>query len=293
MKAFSLASRGTTAKEALREAVMLLQRAHIETASLDARILLEYVLQVSRERLLLMLDEPMNARQEESYRDIVARRARRQPVAQLIGRREFWGMDFAVTSDTLDPRPDSETLIDALIKRFADRDGELNILDLGTGTGCLLLSLLKEFKNASGIGVDISEAALKVARENAKAHGLTFRTRFLQSDWCREVKQQYDIVISNPPYIASGDIAGLMPEVAEFEPKQALDGGADGLDAYRVIVAALPGILAPTGIAAFEIGAGQQAALEELAAKHGLVTLGTRTDINGITRCILLTHRNS
>ncbi len=293
MRAFALTPQSHTAKEALREAVMRLQAEHIETASLDARLLLEHALGVSREQLLMALDEPLTAWQEDAYRDLVDRRARRQPVAQLIGRREFYGLDFRVTEHTLDPRPDSETIIQALVKAMPDRDAPLRILDLGTGTGCLLLTLLNEFPNASGVGVDKCPHALRVAMENAAALGVKTRAQFMLSDWCEKIEGNFDIIVSNPPYIPTRDIADCPPEVSQHEPKLALDGGEDGLDCYRTIIAALPRFLAKRGMAALEMGIGQQQALETLAVQHALQVHAVRHDIQHLPRCILLTPNHS
>jgi release factor glutamine methyltransferase len=282
-------SQTITAKVALREGAMELQRAHIASASLDARLLLEHVLDIAREELLMRLDEPLPAQQYDAYRQLCTRRAARQPVAQLIGRREFWGTDFKVTPATLDPRPDSETLIEAVLARAADRSASLTILDLGTGTGCLLLTLLNALPNATGTGVDISSEALAVASENALRLGLQARTTFMASRWCDQVEGRFDIIVANPPYIPSNMIDTLAPEVARYEPRLALDGGEDGLDAYRAILEVLPDRLASGGVAAFEIGVGQQQALETMIADCGLQVAGVKRDLNDIPRCILMT----
>jgi len=290
MKAFALAFERVSAKEALREAVMALQAAHVETASLDARLLLEHATGMSREQTLFRMDDILSQQQLTLYRRLIDRRAHRQPVAQIIGRREFFGLTFKVNSSVLDPRPDSETLIESIIKRVRDRKAPLRILDLGTGTGCLLLTLLYEFPNATGVGVDISDEALKVAQGNAVSLGLQSRAEFMASHWCMRVAGTFDIVISNPPYIPTDDIAELAPEVANWEPKLALDGGADGMSCYRAIVASLRGSLNPGGIAALELGMGQLPAVEALAQENGLTPTGVGYDIQGIPRCLILTY---
>jgi release factor glutamine methyltransferase len=231
MPMFALKTNTPTAKEALRVAVLKLQEAKVESASLDARLLLEHVTRLSREQLLYQLDQPMTPEYYSDYQSIIAHRANRQPIAQLIGKREFWGMEFKVSEATLDPRPDSETVIEAVLSRIPDRNAPLTILDLGTGTGCLLLSLLKELPAARGTGVDTSETALLVAKENTLRFGLQARTTFVTSHWCDKVENRFDIIVANPPYIPSRTIETLSPEVARFEPKHALDGGEDGLDA--------------------------------------------------------------
>jgi release factor glutamine methyltransferase len=298
------------AKDALRLAVLELQRADIASASLDARLLLQHVLGVSREQLLADDRLVMTSQQEAHYQDLITRRIRRQPVSQLVGKREFWGMSFCVSESTLDPRPDSETLIEAVLKRVKDRSGSHRLLDLGTGTGCLLLSLLNEYPNATGLGVDICEKALAVAQQNASAPygagqqgkvagirhldvmsaGIEKRARFLQSRWADAVEGEFDIIVSNPPYIRSGDIAALAPEVRDYEPHLALDGGVDGLDCYREIMRELPRLLAKDGIAAFEIGFGQQRDLQAIVEENGLQVAGMKEDLAGIVRCVLVHH---
>ncbi len=290
MLAFSLQRATISAKEALREAVFDLQGAHVESASLDARMLLEHATGMSREQLLFHMDDMLSAQHLAQYRELIGRRLARQPMAQIIGRREFFGRDFAVSQATLDPRPDSETLIEAILKRVRSRSAPFRILDLGTGTGCLLLTLLSEFSNATGVAVDISEEALRIARQNAALLGLESRAQFVSSHWCMQVEGKFDIIISNPPYIPTCDISELAPEVANHEPKLALDGGTDGLNCYRAIVASLPGYLSSHGMAVLELGMGQQAAVENLVHENNLKTVGVAHDLQGIARAIVITH---
>jgi len=286
----ALQSRGFSAKNALRDAVMALQHAHIETASLDARLLLQHVLGVSREQLLSDDKQTLNLRQQAVYLDLVEKRAGRKPVSQLVGKREFWGRTFKVTEATLDPRPDSETLIEAVLGKFRDRDATLALLDLGTGTGCLLLTLLEEYSNARGIGVDISNEALAVAQDNAKGLGVESRVSFVQSCWGEKVEGLFDIIVSNPPYIPTRTIPMLAPEVYKYEPIGALDGGEDGLDCYRAIIAQLPKLLAKDGLAVFEIGMGQHKDVGAIATANGLRVAGIKEDMAGIPRCVMVTH---
>ncbi len=290
------------AKDALRLAVMELQRGEIESASLDARVLLQHVLGVSREQLLADDRLLLTSQQELQYQDLISRRIRRQPVSQLVGKREFWGISFNVSQATLDPRPDSETLIETILKKVKDRDGAYRILDLGTGTGCLLLTLLTEYRNATGLGVDICESALHVAQQNANAnwaknYGLEERARFLRSCWADALQEQmeytFDIIVSNPPYIRTSVIPTLAPEVREYEPHLALDGGADGLDCYRAIMKQLPRLLAPEGIAAFEIGIGQHREVPAIVEENGLQVAGIKEDLAGIARCVIVHHKRS
>lgn len=290
-KAFSLTpAYMVQAHEALRRAIAALQAAHVETASLDARLLLQHVLGISHEEWVAEPEKAMTAQQAEAYDALIARRARHEPVAHLMGTREFWSMDFRVTPATLVPRPDSETVIEAVLQRIADRNAPLSILDLGTGTGCLLLSLLKELPNAQGTGIDLSREALTVAQENALQLGLAARAHFNQGNWCDESQGRFDVIVSNPPYIPTANIASLDAEVEQYEPRLALDGGADGLDCYRDILAALPDILKPDGIAAFEVGIGQSQAVTELAREKGFQLESIRKDMQGICRCVLVKH---
>lgn len=279
------------AKDALRFAVMKLQQERISSASLDARILLEYVLGVSREQLLFSLDLTMTQVQYENLEDLVNKRSKRQPIAQLIGKREFWGMNFAVSTDTLDPRPDSETLIEAVLERITNRADSLRVLDLGTGTGCLLLALLSELPASTGVAADFCKNALAVATQNAKNLNLDSRAKFIVSNWCENVEGEFDIILANPPYIPTAIIPTLDPEVSEFEPMLALDGGEDGFNCYRSIMKSLPKVLAKTGFAAFEIGMGQQKGLEILAQENGLEISSVRKDLGGITRSIIIQHK--
>ncbi|MEQ1790050.1 MAG: peptide chain release factor N(5)-glutamine methyltransferase [Rickettsiales bacterium] len=280
------------AKEALRWAVLKLQQERIGTASLDGRILLEHVLGVNREQLLFLLDLPITPAQYTRLKILVDKRAQRQPIAQLIGKREFWGMNFVVSNDTLDPRPDSETLIEYVLERISNRADVLRVLDLGTGTGCLLLAMLSELPAAKGVGVDYCDKALLVAKENAMALGFAGgRTQFIRSDWCGQLEGEFDIILANPPYIPTAIIPTLDPEVSEFEPMLALDGGDDGFNCYRKIMKDLPKIMAKNGFVAFELGMGQQRGLEEIALANNLKTVGVRQDLSGVARCIILQHK--
>lgn len=288
MQNTALQSPKISAKHALRDAVMALQQARIETAALDARLLLLHVLGINHEAWVAENDWPMTSAQFAQFQALTQERAAYRPVAQILGRREFFGRAFKVTEATLDPRPDSETLIEAALEWAKGHTKPMTILDLGTGTGCLLLTLLMECENAHGIGVDISEAALIVARENAKNLGCA-RADFVQSHWGENVKGSFDIIIANPPYIPGDAIAMLAPEVAQYEPKLALDGGADGLNCYRTIMQQLPQLLAKKGIALFEIGQGQEEDVRKIVASCQLLVAGSKQDLQGITRCLLVT----
>lgn len=283
-----LKNKTISAKEALLSAVMELQRAHVENASLDARVLLEHVLGISREQLLMGMSNMLTEQQEADYRQLVTRRAERRPIAQVLGYREFWGMEFAVTENTLTPRPDSETIIETILERVPNHSAPLRIADLGTGTGCLLLSLLRELPVATGLGVDVCARALAVAQENASSLLMAGRAQFICSNWFSEVEGKFDIIVSNPPYIPSESIASLAPEVAKFEPRLALDGGADGLECYRALLKIVPEKLNAGGFLALEIGAGQHKAIEQIAIDSGLRLATTKKDLGGIVRALII-----
>ncbi len=250
----------------------------------EARLLLAHATGLDPAALLRDRDRVVDA---PGFDALVARRAAREPLALITGHQGFWTLDLAVSADTLIPRADSETLIEAALAAFPDRSAVRRVLDLGTGTGCLLLAALTEFPGAWGVGVDLSPAAAALARRNAQATGLAARCAVLAGDWASALGgARFDLVLSNPPYIAAAEIAGLMPEVARHEPRRALDGGADGLDAYRRILGALPDLLAPGGIAILELGAGQEADVAALAQAAGLAPEPARPDLGGVARAL-------
>ena len=223
---------------------------------------------------------------------LTSRRLAREPVARIVGRKEFWGLPLKLNAHTLVPRPETETVVEAALAAL-DRGGArtrtLRILDLGTGSGALLLALLSELPAAVGVGTDISAEALACARDNAAALGLAQRASFVACDYGAALAGPFDLIVSNPPYIAHGDIAALAPEVSEFDPLRALDGGIDGLDGYRAIAADAPRLLAPNGSLVVELGAGQADAVISLMRGAGLVpTEPPRPDLAGIARALVL-----
>lgn len=262
-----------------------LAEAGIEAARLEARLLLAHALGCDQETLLLRRDEPVAA---PALAALLARRRAREPLARILGRREFWGFSLALAPATLIPRPDSETVIAASLAVLPRRDEVKRVLDLGTGSGCLLLAALREFPAAFGLGVDRAASACRCAARNAAALGLAGRAAFLCADWGTAIAGRFDLVLCNPPYIASAEIATLEPEVARFDPPLALDGGADGLAAYRAVLAALPALLAPAGVAVLELGQGQLAAVSGLADAAGLCAITARADLAGIPRALVL-----
>jgi release factor glutamine methyltransferase len=273
----------------LGEAERRLAEAGIETARLDAQLLIGAALGGDPGALRFADDRPVDSRDGQRIENFLRRRAKtREPVSRILGQREFWSLAFHITPAVLDPRPDSETLIEAALACFPNRAEPLAILDLGTGSGCLLLAALSEFPNAVGLGVDASEKALEVARANAEQLGLTERVEFRQSDWAGAVSEAFDLVLCNPPYIADSERATLPPEVARHDPPAALFAGPDGLAAYRAILPDLPRLLAPDGLALFEIGATQAAAVAEIAQASGLDAVEVQRDLAGRDRCIVL-----
>lgn len=272
---------------ALREAGKRLAAAGVEDAPRDARLLLQAASGLSLAALVGFPERSVDAAALARFHGLVARREKREPMAQILAEREFWSLRFRVTADTLDPRPDSETLVQAVLDRVTDRAAKLRLVDFGTGSGCLLLALLHDLPNATGLGVDLSAAALAVAAENARSLGLEARADFRQANWDDGIMPPFDIVISNPPYIARGKIAGLQPEVARFEPRLALDGGIDGLDAYRALLPATTRLLRPGGLAAFEVGFDQADSVAAIGTAGGLRHIATARDLSGIPRVVL------
>jgi release factor glutamine methyltransferase len=248
--------------------------------------LLAHAHDVSPEELLRDLAAPARI---DRLAPLLDRRTAHEPLALILGRREFWSLDFRVSHDTLIPRPESETLIEAALTAFADRPSPATVLDLGTGTGCLLLACLSEFPGAFGIGIAWSASAAALAARNAAELGMARQVAFICADWAAPLSSRFDLILSNPPYIATSDMVGLMPEVAHYEPRSALDGGPDGLTAYRVLLTELPRLLNPEGVAILELGAGQARTVSELATVAGLAS-ELRHDLAGVPRAIALRH---
>jgi release factor glutamine methyltransferase len=263
-----------------------LAAAGVDSPALDARLLVSTALEIPSEQIVAWPERAVATDVGARLDELLRRRLMRQPMSHILGRREFWSLDFVVTPDVLTPRPDSETLVAAVLKQVSDRSRPLSVLDLGTGTGCLLLALLSELAQAQGIGIDASEAALSVARQNAEALHLASRAAFRRGSWAQDLEGQFDIIVSNPPYIATRDLSGLPAEV-RCEPGLALDGGPDGLSAYRALVPDLRHILAPGGMVALEIGTDQASAVEGILVCAGLEPVTRHTDLSGIVRCLL------
>ena len=254
--------------------------------------MLGHALQLDRAQLISHSERILDAHEAATISAFAARRLKREPVSRIIGHREFWNVMLQLSPDVLDPRPDTETVVEAALD-FVVRGGwrmeRLRILDIGTGTGALLLALLSELPNALGTGTDISAAALAVARGNAERHGLASRCIFVACDITAGVQGPFDLIVSNPPYVAHGDIATLAPEVRDYDPAVALDGGSDGLDGYRAIAADARRLLASGGRLIVELGAGQEGAVGALFTKAGLTVGKARDDLGGIARALSVT----
>lgn len=262
-----------------------LEAAGVETPVFDARLLLEAGAGVSRLDIVTDPRRVLTDDQVAAVDVLTRRRELREPVAHIVGHRHFWTLDLFVNPSVLIPRPETELLVE-LALQVLPVDEPKRVLDLGVGSGAILLAVLKERDKASGVGVDISDGALAVAQANATALKLADRVQLKHGDWHAEVGEAFDLVLSNPPYIPTDDIETLAPEVARFEPRLALDGGPDGLDAYRAIVARLPRLLKSGGWFALEVGRGQAEAAEALASAAGLSTEAPRRDLAGIPRVV-------
>ncbi|MEA2976232.1 MAG: release factor glutamine methyltransferase [Alphaproteobacteria bacterium] len=284
---------GTSISAARRLLAQAFRRHGVDSPELDARVLIGHALGLDHAQLASAADRVLNADVASVISGFAARRLAHEPVARIVGMKEFWGLEFRVTPGTLVPRPETETVVETALAAIDARGlrwEALRLLDLGTGSGALLLALLSELPNAIGIGTDISLPALATARENAERLGFAARAHFVACDFAAALRGPFDLVVSNPPYIASADIAGLAPEVREHDPHLALDGGSDGLDTYRAIAADIGRILAPGGAVVLELGADQAAAVTALLAKGGIVTERVKDDLAGHPRA-LLAHR--
>lgn len=266
----------------LADGVAALTAAGVEGAPRDARLLLRWASGLEAAALSARLSDPAAADEAARFASAIALRAARRPVSQIIGGREFWGRRFAVSADVLDPRPETETLIAAAL----DGPRPDAVLDLGLGSGCILVTLLAEWPEATGMGVERSAEALALARANAAAHDVADRALLLQGDWFAPVRGRFDLIVSNPPYIPEAEVEALEPEVRDWEPLGALAAGPDGLDAYRAIAAGLDRALAPGGRAMLEIGAGQERDVAGIFAAAGFALHAAHPDMDGRPRAL-------
>ncbi|WP_118136748.1 peptide chain release factor N(5)-glutamine methyltransferase [Oceanicella sp. SM1341] len=268
----------------LARAGAALRAAGVPGAERDARLLLREASGLSAARFSTELADPPGGEEHERFSAYLAARLRRQPVSQILGRRAFWGRDFRVTPDVLDPRPETELIVEIALEGPPRR----KVLDLGTGSGILLVTLLAEWPDARGTGIDASFPALEVARENAVSAGVCERSLLRHGNWLDGIDETFDCVVSNPPYISESAMAGLAPELRDWEPDMALTPGGDGLDAYRQIAAGLARILEPQGLALFEIGYDQGDAVPEIFRNSGFCHVSLRHDLNGQPRVVVV-----
>jgi len=285
-----------------RELIAAFREEGLATPELDARVLLCAACGMTHERLISSPERMATAREAMRLEDYRERRLAGEPVSRILGHREFRGLSFSISPQTLDPRPDTETLVEAALELAYDMmpaSRPLRLLDMGTGSGCILISLLHEMQQAEGIGCDISPGAVEMARVNAEQNGVSARAHFFCGSWCDAVGTDavesmncgyFDMIVSNPPYIIREDIAGLDVEVARFDPPRALDGGEDGLESYRLIAPALPRLLRPGGWALIETGAGQSGPVMEILRRGGLGLAASDSriwdDLSGQNRCV-------
>ncbi|NQV45373.1 MAG: peptide chain release factor N(5)-glutamine methyltransferase [Rhodospirillales bacterium] len=268
-----------------------LKASGVESSRLDARLLVSHAAGVAPETYLTNPERELDAAARDRITGLMLRRMLREPMSHILGEREFWSMAFDVTPDTLTPRPDTECLVESVLTtiRKLGRTDDLSILDLGTGTGCILLALLSELPGAHGLGIDISADALCVAQQNASRHGLDSRAEFKVGDWFAPVEGMFDVIVSNPPYIESNDIVLLDPEVAKHEPWMALDGGPDGLMCYREICSTASMFLDPEGVIALEVGSEQSGVVENILIDSGFSAVRVQQDLAGRNRVVMAT----
>jgi release factor glutamine methyltransferase len=281
---------GQTVEAARRALATRFRINAVDSAELDARILLGAALGLDLTGIISAAALPVAAAEAARLEDLACRRLAGEPVARILGFREFWGLRLQLTAATLVPRPDTETVVELaleLLRAGPARDRPLRIADLGTGSGAILVALLSELPDASGIGTDISAAALRTASANARDLGLAGRAAFVACDYAAALSGAFDLIVSNPPYVRSAEIAGLATEVRDHDPLAALDGGADGLDAYRALIPPAARLLAPGGVLATEVGHNQGPDVERLMMAAGLTLQGLpKPDLAGTARAV-------
>ena len=278
---------GMTIAAARRAVAQAFRYGALDSPDLDARLLVGHALSLDHTAITANGDQPLSAEDIATLAALATRRLAHEPVARITGRKEFWSLALAVTPATLVPRPDTETVVETALAAITDKSRPLRIADFGTGTGALLLALLSELPNATGIGTDICTPALITARNNALHCGVASRAHFVASDYGAALHGPFDLVVSNPPYIASGEIATLDADVRDYDPRIALDGGPSGLDGYRSLVADARRILTPDGILVVELGAGQAASVSEIMLNGGIVADAPKADLGGHFRALL------
>ena len=282
---------GTSIEAARRQLAHSFGRRGLEAPALDARIIIGHALGLDHTALTTQSSRVLTPDDAGAIAELSARRLAREPVARIVGRKEFWGLPFTVNADTLVPRPETETVVEAALATLdcdSRKSSALHIFDLGTGSGALLLALLSELPRACGIGTDISFAALRCAGDNADIFELSARVSFVVCDYGSALAGSADVIVSNPPYVARADIAGLQAEVRDFDPRRALDGGPDGLDGYHAIASDARRLLSPGGILVVELGQGQRDAAASIFAATGLEPVAAQHDLSGIPRALVM-----
>jgi len=267
-----------------------LQQKNIGTSRLDSELLLSKILNKKREEVLINLNQKISKRDFSKYKNYIKRRSQKEPIAYILEEKEFWNKSFFVSSDTLIPRPETELLVEKLIEIFKDK--QISILDIGTGSGCILISLLGELINSRGVGIDISKKALVVAKKNAKKHKISNNIKFVYKSLNHKICQKFDLIVSNPPYIESNQIEYLMEDVKNFEPRIALDGGNDGLDLIKKVIYKTEYILKYRGMLALEIGNEQFKKVSEILIKKNFKIVHIIKDFKDNVRCIISTNQN-
>ena len=271
--------------ELYKDSIKKLERQGILTSKLDVKVLLSFLLDIDTKELIMYFNQHVDQKFINNFNQLLARRLNREPIANIVNNKSFWSYDFFVNENVLTPRSDSEILIEAVLSNYNDMNKNLNILDLGTGSGCLILSLLKIYKNASGLAIDISDKALQVAKQNSKNLKVE-NIKFLKNNWNDNIKEKFDIIISNPPYIPTKEIKKLAPEVNKFNPILALDGGDDGLDCYRYLAKSLDKNLKDNTKIFLEIGKNQEQCIEKIFNENGYKLLKMYKDLAEINRIL-------
>jgi release factor glutamine methyltransferase len=281
---------GLSVEAARRKLASEFASAQFDTPDLDARLLVGAATKLDLTGMALAAQRPLQSEESDHLAALVQRRLRHEPIARILGEKEFWGLRFTLSEDTLVPRADTETVVEAaleLVRASGEPPDPMRIADIGTGSGAILLALLHELPTAIGVGTDISPGALRVAKANAEQLGLTARATFVECDYCETLEGPFDLIVSNPPYIARGEIGALAREVRDYDPRRALDGGSDGLVAYRAMARDIAALLEQGGAFALEVGRGQADDVAELMQLAGLHTIGPhRHDLGGIPRVV-------
>ena len=275
-------------KDLLKQSITSLIEAKVNTPELDARLLLQHVAKISQEIIYLQPELEVSQEIISSYNQLLDRRINNEPVAKIIGKKSFWKNDFIVNRNVLDPRPDSEVIIEAALKLFPNKEAPLRFLDFGSGSGCLLLSLLQEFPKAKGIASDISIDALEIVKQNAEALNLQDRISCIQQNWSDALIGEFDLIVSNPPYIPTAEVLSLAPEVKIYDPILALDGGDDGLDPYRYLAKQISALLKPDAYAILEFGYDQGEFVREIFSQNNYVINEMLFDLSGVKRAIIV-----